>query len=581
MILRALYDYYQRAANLAPQGTEYKEIAFVIVIDGEGTFLRLDDMRGEKGKGAKTYLVAKGHRSGTTPKPYLYWDNLEYVCHYCKDSSPKAQAKALRNHAALVSRYAQIAKQFPDNEAFQAVSRFYEREQLQDLYAHPLWQEVLKKPTVNISFRLQGCTSIVAEDKVLPTLADAQPDEAAQDSQQIICLVTGKRGKLAELHTATPIQGSQAIAKLVSFQVKKGYDSYGHEQGANAPVSKEAEACYTTALKQLLGKDSRNKFVIGSRTFLFWASSHSPAARAMEESMCRLFGHADTTDDPNQRVDLVKDTFKAIYSGTTVSRAEDRFFFLGLAPNAARIAVVYWDEAPLRLFAGKMLAHFADTEIQDSRSAKPYQGLYQMLSAVVLKGKVADAPPNLPEAVLASILQRTPYPYSLLMACISRIRAEQSVGRTRAAILKGYLNRTNNSNNHIKPLQPMLDKENNNQGYLCGRLFAALEYLQECAQGQATIRQRYITSASTTPAAVFPTLLCLSVHHEEKLPKSRQVFMEKVKTEIMQKMTTDGFPTTLDITDQGRFMVGYYHQRQHFYSPKEDTTDNEQTNTIE
>ncbi len=65
----------------------------------------------------------------------------------------------------------------------------------------------------------------------------------------------------------------------------------------------------------------------------------------------------------------------------------------------------------------------------------------------------------------------------------------------------------------------MLDKSNTNQGYLCGRLFAVLDKIQENANGINSIRERYMNAASSTPASVFSTILNLSAHHLEKLEK--------------------------------------------------------------
>ena len=116
----------------------------------------------------------------------------------------------------------------------------------------------------------------------------------------------------------------------------------------------------------------------------------------------------------------------------------------------------------------------------------------------------------------------------------------------------------------------MLDKENQNQGYLCGRLFAVLDKIQEDANAIHSIRERYMNSASATPATVFATILNLSSHHLEKLPMGAQVNYEKLKQEIMSKMSADGFPAHLELQDQGRFFVGYYHQRQDLFTGKED-----------
>lgn len=115
----------------------------------------------------------------------------------------------------------------------------------------------------------------------------------------------------------------------------------------------------------------------------------------------------------------------------------------------------------------------------------------------------------------------------------------------------------------------MLDKENQNQGYLCGRLFAVLDKIQEDANGIHSIRERYLNSASATPATVFSTILNLSTHHIEKLSTGKQIDYEKLKQEIISKLDADGFPAHLDLQDQGRFFVGYYHQRQDFFTAKD------------
>ena len=242
---------------------------------------------------------------------------------------------------------------------------------------------------------------------------------------------------------------------------------------------------------------------------------------------------------------------------------------MGLAPNAARIAAVYWSETTLKDFAAKILAHFEDMEIVDTRkNPKPYQGVREMISSVTLGGKVSDATPNLPEDVVQSVFQGIPYPYTLYSSCIRRIRAEQTLTVPRVAIIKAYLNRLKDQS--FKKINTMLDKENNNQGYLCGRLFAVLDKIQEEANNLNTIRERYLNAASATPSAVFATILNLSNHHAEKLNDGRKVFFEKLKQEIFSKLSADGFPSHLDLQDQGRFFVGYYHQRQDFFISKKE-----------
>lgn len=344
--------------------------------------------------------------------------------------------------------------------------------------------------------------------------------------------------------------------------------------GLNAPISEEAEFKYTTALLKLLSKNSRNKFRIGDRSFIFWASSNNEAAEQTEKSLFDLLGYnEEVNDDPNAKIEQVRKVFTAIYSGSLKTSLEDRFYILGLAPNSARIAVVYWSECSLKEFAGNILCHFKDMEIKDTRNdKKPYMGIKSMLSAVTLNGKQSEATPNLPEAIVKSIFQGMPYPFTLFSACIRRIRAElggkDAIRIARMAIIKAYLNRTNSNN---KKIEIMLDKSNINQGYLCGRLFAVLDKIQVDANGGSSIRERYMNAASATPASVFATILNLSSHHMEKLSnQGKKIFFEKMKQEIIDKIPATGFPAHLDLQDQGRFFIGYYHQKQEFFTKKEE-----------
>lgn len=580
MILKALYDYYNRCGNLPAPGMEEKEIGFVIVISKEGKFLRFEDCRTDKTIG-RVYLVKKHvSRSSAAVANYLY-DNSAYVLGYSdKDDSEKNQLY----FNTFVEKVQSILDRMPDNSDIRTLMNFYAqgREAIHsEVEQDPLWEDIkknLSKKYSVFSFRIEGDLRILAEKKEL-----MQTNEGTKnDNSRGLCMVTGVQGELVDTTTATMIQGSQATAKLVAFQVNSGYDSYGKEKCGNAPISHEAEFAYTTALNTMLRRDSRNKFTVGNRTFVFWASSNDKAAEQAEESLFDLLGYSEEKkDNPNAKIEQVRKVFTAIYSGSLSTSLEDRFYILGLAPNSARIAVVYWSETPLRDFAGKILRHFDDMEIIDTRKdRKPYMGIKDILSAVTLGGKQSEATPNLPESIIKSIFLGTPYPYTLLSACIRRIRAESGDGNaariTRIAIIKAFLNRQNVND---KRMEIMLDKRNTNQGYLCGRLFAVLDRIQEDANGISSIRERYMNAASSTPSSVFATILNLSSHHLENLSnEGKKVFYEKLKQEIIDKISSDGFPAHLDLQDQGRFFVGYYYQRQDFFNKKEENNNDESVN---
>lgn len=591
MILKALLDYYNRSDKVAPAGKEYKEIVFLVVIRHDGTFVRFEDTRNEEGNGKK-YLVSKSWgRTGTTPQPFHFWDNFSYVFGFSSanvgiersdiddDKRVKFEKEIAKNknsHKGFVDYVSLMRDLHPNDVDIKAVSLFYERNEgeLESLLRNSdIWDSIKRNLTKNLSFLIEGETEIVAAKKSVIAYSVKEHN----DEENSICLVTGC--KCNPIATFTKIKvGKYSDTKLISFQKGSGYDSYGKEQGNNAPISEDAEFKCSAALKKMLEYGSCNKFDIGNRTFLFWASSQSENAKEVEKSIFDMFGFSK--DNPDKGVEKIRKSFESIFNGNSKFDKDGLFYILGIYPaNKARIAVSYWAEIPLLDFVGFILGHFRDMEIINPLGHQNYMGLNTILRATTLDGKIygddSNLQPNLAEAVVKSILQGLPYPQPLFASCIRRIRAENCNDKyeeafrkgyiiTRAAIIKAYLNRLNDNQ---QPIQVMLDKENNNQGYLCGRLFAVLDKIQEEANNQNSIRERYMNSASSTPAAVFSTILNLSNHHVENLKtEGRKIYFEKLKQEIVSKIDADGFRPQLDLQDQGRFFIGYYHQRQDFFT---------------
>ena len=580
MILKALYDYYNRCGDdIVPMDMAYVDFYYSIVLDEKGNFIRLEPLGGDSGLPLLTF---RPEERTSAPVPHCMGDHAGYILGLkevkAKDNFDYAK-EMTRNEKTLTAFKKDVEYFFnilPDNSFVQAIHAFYKKFSLETINAikhDSHWGDFCKYLAKNITFSVIGINGYAASDN---EILQVKKQSKSNENKKAVCLITGVKEKPVNTTYSSFILGGKSNAKLVAFQVNSGYDSYGKKMGLNAPISEEAEFKYTTALLKLLSKNSRNKFRIGDRSFIFWASSNSEAAEQTEGSLFDLLGYTEEEgDDPNAKIEQVRKVFTAIYSGSLKTSLEDRFFILGLAPNSARIAVVYWSESSLREFAGKILQHFKDMEIIDTRKeGKPYMGIKDMLAAVTLSGKQSEATPNLPEAIVNSIFQGTPYPFTLFSACIRRIRAEsgshdkKAIRIARMAIIKAYLNRTSSNN---KKIEIMLDKSNTNQGYLCGRLFAVLDKIQEDANGISSIRERYMNAASATPASVFATIINLSSHHMEKLTNDgKKIFFEKMKQEIIDKIPASGFPAHLDLQDQGRFFIGYYHQRQEFFTKKEE-----------
>ena len=571
MILKALYDYYNRCGDdIVPMDMAYVDFYYSIVLDEKGNFIRLEPLGGDSGLPLLTF---RPEERTSAPVPHCMGDHAGYILGLkaVKAKENFDYAKEMTRNEKTLTAFKKDVEYFfnilPDNSFVQAIHAFYKKFSLETINAikhDSHWGDFCKYLAKNITFSVIGINGYAASDN---EILQVKKQSKSNENKKAVCLITGVKEKPVNTTYSSFILGGKSNAKLVAFQVNSGYDSYGKKMGLNAPISEEAEFKYTTALLKLLSKNSRNKFRIGDRSFIFWASSNSEAAEQTEGSLFDLLGYTEEeVDDPNAKIEQVRKVFTAIYSGSLKTSLEDRFYILGLAPNSARIAVVYWSECSLKEFAGKILCHFEDMKIKDTRiDKKPYMGIKSMLAAVTLNGKQSEATPNLPEAVVKSIFQGTPYPFTLFSACIRRIRAESgnkdAIRIARMAIIKAYLNRINDNN---KKIETMLDKSNTNQGYLCGRLFAVLENLQYAANKQDSIRSGYMNAAASTPSAVYPTILKLSNSHYSKLAKDKKglaIYFDNQKKEIMAQISD--FPDTLDLSDQGRFFLGYYHQKNH------------------
>lgn len=581
MILQALYDYYQRKAadpdsKIAPRGFEWKDIPFLIVINKEGNFINLEDTRSGEGKQkrAKSFLVLKtksrpGSKASETAN--VFWDHWGYVLGQPKDETEKAIDDAKKQNRTFVAQIKKLSEKYPENNQFAAVCKLFDQvDQIQKILEHESWKECYKIPGCNLSFRIAGESNIIAEHEDLLMEVEVQSEsdsEVQSQSTDGICLITGERLPIAILHSATSITGGKSGGKLVGFQKNSGYDSYNKEQGLNAPISKKAEDAYTTALNVLLGRDSKNKFKIADTSVVFWSQQQSDF-----ENQFSFFFSAPPKDDPDQNIREVKALFETIHSGKLNTEGETQFYILGLAPNAARISIRFWKTGKVADFATNIAKHFEDLEIVRSKNdEREYFSLFNLLSNVSFEFKVDNVPPNLAGKVIESVLDGTKYPDTLQQQCIRRIRAEQHVNRIRAAILKAYLNRKETIYNTNEKLITMsLDSENKNQGYLCGRLFAVLEKIQEDAQPgiNATIKDRYYGAASSTPITVFGRLLNLSNHHLAKLGGGSKTYFEKMIQEIMTGVSSNGLPAHLSLDDQSRFAIGYYHQRQDLFTKR-------------
>ncbi len=575
MILQALYDYYQRkcaaadpAERLPAYGFEEKEIPFVLEIATDGQLIQLRDTRSPEGKKkvGRRYLVPQGVKKTSGIAANLLWDNLEYVTGVDTRGKPE---RVMEQHAAFRARINALPASAQADPGLQAVQRFLDALDVDRLALEPAFAEA-KEGNALVTFQLHGDDELVCQRKAVRTASVASADVTGEGS---LCLVTGQPAEVERLHTSIKnVWGAQSSgASIVSFNLD-AFSSHGKSQGANAPVGKPAAFAYTTALNHLLGKGSRNRFQVGDASTVCWAERDTE----FDPVLAEIFGQHDNPDEGVKAVAMLFEAFKSgRFDGT---EGETMYYVLGLAPNAARISVRFFHRLKIRDLAPRILQHFNDLQIAHGPNEPDHPSLFRLLAACAVQGKADNIPPNLGGAVIDAMLAGpdAPYPSLWLNAAINRCRAERNVGYLRAAAIKACLNRSIRRNPKEKEFHPMLDLDNTNAAYRLGRLFAVLEKIQEEASPglNATIRDRYYGAASSTPVAVFTTLLRLKNAHLKKLSPGRAVNFEKLIGEVLSSVTD--FPAHLPLADQGRFALGYYHQRQAFFSKSDKTESNEE-----
>ncbi|NCB44424.1 MAG: type I-C CRISPR-associated protein Cas8c/Csd1, partial [Clostridia bacterium] len=503
-------------------------------------------------------------------KANLLWDTAEYSLGISENANKKTEEKRL----AFLNKLEETFIDAPALDIVKPLIHFLKSNPAQsisdalnkkcDESSLKIWNDEISKGKVNLTFKLDGDSNTFADNEAL---RDSYLNSGkSETSGSVRCLITGDKCIPEATHASIKnVLGAQSSgAALISFNLS-AFKSFGKDQNHNAPVSEEAAFKYTTALNQLLEKGSNNKVTIGDSTTVFWAERKNP----LEDDFPAFFGYT-IKDNPDAEIKAVQNLYQGVYTGRETEYSSTRFYVLGLSPNASRISVRFWLHGTVSEFAKNIKQHFDDLEIIRPPKDQGHYSLFWILSAISQENKTSNIPPVIAGNIVESILTGRCYPQTMLQQTLRRIRATHDISRIRAAVLKAYLNRFNRTyQKPEKEITMSLDTENKNIGYLLGRLFSALERIQEDANPglNATIKDRFYGAASATPVTVFPQLLKLAQHHLSKMENvGYRINRERLLGEIFQGISD--IPAHLSMEDQARFAIGYYHQQQNFFTKK-------------
>jgi CRISPR-associated protein Csd1 len=573
-ILQALDRYYDRMAarnEVEAPGWSREKFGWSIILSADGDPIDVQDLHDRSAKKAvpKHYEVPKPVKRTAGILPNFLWDKTSYVL----GRTAGEGKRTAQEHQAFRDQHLDRLAGASD-EGLVALRRFLERWR-PELFNAPLFPaEMLAS---NIMFRLEGDR----DDEGRPRYIHQRPAakalvEASEVDAEVprgFCLISGREEPVERLHPAIKgVQGAQSSgASLVSFNLD-AFQSYGKEQGYNAPTSQSAAFRYGAALNRMLDRNSRNRVSrpIGDATVVFWADASGvgeAAAQAAEDAFDAWFETPINDEDEARKIGQ---QLEAVAHGRPLADVDPRlkegtrFHVLGLSPNAARLSVRYWLDDDFRTFAERLAEHYAHLRIEPQPWRTPPSVSQLLVRTTALQQKFENIPPLLAGEVMRAILSGAPYPRSLLAAAIIRLRAgDDPLSGWHAAAIRAVLTRAHKHGLEREDVPVSLNREEPSQAYQLGRLFAVLETAQRMALGRlnATIRDRYFGAASATPASVFPLLLRGGQNHLGKLRKEGKGSWLEREIEAILAMLPARITRSLKLEDQGRFAIGYYHQR--------------------
>jgi CRISPR-associated protein Csd1 len=546
MLLQRLNEY---TARLALPPTLYTEtpVRYVIELDGAGRLLsRQPTDTADPGNPSRRRGVRRAMpqvQRGVVVKPLLLGDNAEYTLGLPR--APSRPERVARCHAAyleLVDRCV-AATHAPSVEAVHAFLRSEPAEQLE------LADDFDRGAA--ITFRVEDEFPVDLPAVQAFWAAENDPDATPGRSSPVMqCVVCGEeRPVLRRLQAKLKgVPSGQLSGTALISANAEAFESYGLETSLIAPTCARCGERFTKAANDLLGTEQQ-RIVLAGAAFVFWTRDERT-----EFSLRDYFARPD----PEQ----VRSLRDAVRTGQRVPEVDDTGFYATvLSGSGGRAVVRDWIDTTVGEVRRNLAAWFARQRIVGASGEEPRPlGLYALAAATVREPRTDLAPPT-PCALWRAALTSTPPPVGLLYQAVRRNRAEQTITRSRAALIKLVLLSQSGAE---EDSMVELDLENPSPAYRCGRLLAVLEDVQRLALPgiKATIVDRFFGMASSSPVAVFGRLLRGAQPHLAMLERARPGAYHALQRRLEDiQAGLHSFPRTLTLEEQGLFALGYYHQR--------------------
>lgn len=538
MILQRLVEFARRVEDeLPPPMYDSQPHRWQIELDESGACLGVtrltDGTKKDRGlERTSPYLK----RSGTAPPPQLLTDKANYVLGF--GAARPSESWHFRQYRDLVRKCAESTGE----QAVQAACAF-----LDDQTSAPIPCPEGMEVGDLVCFRVGG---VLPTD--LPAVGEFWATRREEGDAKIMqCLVCGQVGPVDRV---SPVAikglarvGGQSSGMAVVSANHDAFLSYGAKQSFVAPTCRACGIAYANALNYML-ENARYSMFVGPSAFAFWCSEDlgfsisSLISQPTEDDVRALLG-SPWTGQPGGAID------------------ESRFYALSLSASAARVVIRDWVDTTLPNAQSNISRWFRLHKLVDTDGSEGRPlGIYALAASPYMKAD--QMPAEIPRSLVRCAVQGGMLPTSLMAHAVKRNIAERSVTRNRAALIKAVLV----SQLTTIPKESYMEKLDTGcttPGYLCGRLLAEMEQAQKMAvRPKATLVDRYYGAASSSPGAVFGTLLRNLQSHMAKLRKERPGAHVRIDERIQEIMSQLGeFPKTLNLKEQALFSLGYYHQK--------------------
>lgn len=602
MLIKALCDYYDVLAaegKVLPDGYSKQNVHYLICLTLDGkideivNFQTIERTTAKNGKIKEKFIPKEVVMPLRTEKSGIDGNIIEHRPLYIfglnfvgdKFSPYDNTQKAEKSHEIFVEENLKFIEGL-DSPVINAYRAFIENWQPENETENSYLLGLGKAYNNSyFAFCLSGRPDLLLhEDLLIKEKWERQYAESNTDSDKIKsqCTITGEIEPIARIHRNLKgiVGGHTKGCSLICFN-NASECSYGNEQSYNSNISETAMKKYTGAFNYLLG-NKRHKKLIDDITVVYWATGGEKNEVCSDLMSFLVFGDDDLMDE-NQTEEMLDGLMKSAREGNISSERISSidnidknvdFYMVGIKPNSSRVALKFIYHRKFGQMLENIALHQSDMQMGEKVIPVPIWKLKKEMISPKSSNEKVDA--SLLAEIFKTIIYGTNYPAYLLSTIIRRVKTDRKINGIRAGAIKACINRKSRLSGEKEELKLALDYENKNQAYLCGRLFAVLEKLQQEASNNSlnrTIKDSYFSSAASKPALVFPKLLSLAQNHLKKLNEKSLIFFNKLIQEIIDGINGE-FPETLMLSEQGKFMIGYYQQYQSFFIKKDIDKDN-------